>query len=192
MLPIILTIADDEDRAFVEKIYTQYEERLYTIAKVYLHDDCDAEDCVHDTVEIIIKSLDRFKLARDKGYLDRLIPVVCRNCAMNYMRVKHRKQEYEQSFVRYNLEKEEYEDIEIPDYNASVDKICISEENCEYLKELINSLEPKYRDIVLLKSMGFDYKGISEVLNVPEELIRKRYSRAKRQLWRMGGKRLYV
>jgi len=192
MLPIILNIVDDDDRALVEKIYVQYEKKLYVISMKYLNNHHDAQDCVHNTIRLIIESIDKFAVASDKGYLEQLLTVVCRNCALNMLRVKNRKREYEQPIAKYNYDECEYEDIDIPDYNSSVDKIYISEENCEYLHELINKLDEKYRDVVLLKSLGFDNKRIADVMDISEELVRKRYSRAKKQLWEMGGKDLYV
>ncbi|MBR2354049.1 MAG: sigma-70 region 4 domain-containing protein, partial [Clostridia bacterium] len=53
-------------------------------------------------------------------------------------------------------------------------------------------LDDKYRDVILLKSLGFDNKSIAKVMNISEELVRQRYSRAKKQLWEMGGKNLYA
>ncbi len=192
MLLIILNIADDDDRALVETIYINYEKKLYSTAKRYLDNHYDAQDCVHDTIALLIENIDKLKVARDKGYLERFLTVVCRNCALNTVRVKRRKNEHELSLVRYNCDEEQYEEIEIPDYSACVDKIWISEENCEYLHQLINRLNQKYRDIILLKSLGLDNKSIAKVMNISEELIRQRYLRAKKQLWEMGGKDLYV
>ncbi len=192
MLPIILNILDDDDRAFVESIYIRYEKKLYVISMKYLQDHRDAQDCVNDTIVLVIESIEKFKTAQDMGYIDRLIAVVCRNRALNILRGKHRKNEHEQSLVRYNYEEEKYEEMEIPDYSSSVDKICVSEENCAYLQGLINRLDDKYRDVILLKSLGFDNKGIAKIMNISEELVRQRYSRAKKQLWEMGGKNLYA
>ena len=192
MLPIILTILDDEDRAFVESLYIKYEKKLYVISMKYLQDHRDAQDCVHDTITLVIERIEKFKTAQDMGYIDRLISVVCRNRALNILREKHRKNEHEQSLIRYNYEEEKYEEMDIPDYESSVEKICVSEENCEYLHELINRLDDKYRDVILLKCLGFDTKGIAEVMNISEELVRQRYSRAKKQLWEMGGKNFYA
>ena len=192
MLPIILNILNDDERAFVETIYIKYEKQLYAISKKYLQDHRDAQDCVHDTIALVIESIEKFKTAQDMGYIDRLISVVCRNCALNALRVKRRKNQYEQSLVRYNYEEEKYEEIEIPDYESSVDKIFVSEQNCEYLHELINRLDDKYRDVILFKSLGFDYKAIAKMMNISEELARQRYARAKKQLWEMGGNNLYA
>ncbi|MBQ4090915.1 MAG: sigma-70 family RNA polymerase sigma factor [Clostridia bacterium] len=192
MLPIILTITNDDDRTFVEKIYVEYEKKLYAISMKYLNNHHDAQDCVHETVRLIIESIDEFKVAGDMGYLERLLTVVCRNCALNMLRVKNRKNQYEQSLIKYNYYDDEYEEFDVPDYSSCVDKIYISEESCEYIHELINKLDDKYRDVILLKSLGFDSKSIANVMNISEELVRKRYSRAKKQLWKMGGKELYV
>ena len=192
MLSIILNIVDDDDRSFVEDVYIKYEKQLYLISMKYLHNHYDAQDCVHDTIKLVIDCIEKFKMARDKGYLERLLTVVCRNCAINALRVKRRKNEHEQSLTRYNYDEDEYEEIDIPDYTSCVDKIYISEENCEYLHTLINKLDDKYRDVILLKSLGFDSKGIAEVMNISEELVRKRYSRARKKLWEMGGKDLYA
>ncbi len=192
MLQIILNIVDDDERSFVEELYNRYEKRLYSISMKYLKNHHDAQDCVHEVIRIVIENVEKFKTAHDSGNIDRFIGIVCRNYVLNMLRVKKRKNEYECSLLKYNYEEGEYEEIDIPDYSSSVDKIYISEENCERIYKLINKLDFKYRDVVLLKSMGFDNKKIAEILNISEELVRKRYSRAKKQLWEMGGKDLYA
>lgn len=192
MLPIIMSIADDDDRNFVEEIYVTYEKKLYLISMDYLHNRQDAQDCVHNTIELVIKHIDDFKTAQRNGYLVRLIIVVCRNCAINLLKANHRRYEREQGFVQYNQEEGIYEEFETIDDNSYVEKIYISEQNCELLKDLINKLDDKYRDVVLLKSLGLNTKAIAEIMQISEVLVRKRYSRAKKQLWEMGGKDLYV
>ena len=192
MLPIILCIVDDDDRAFVEKIYVKYEKQLYLISMRYLNNHHDAQECVHDTVKIIIDGIEKFKMAEDMGYIEKLIGVVCRNCALNLLRVKKRKNENEQSLCRYNYQEDAYEEMDIPDYASCVEKLYISEESCEYLHNLINKLDDKYRDVVLLKSLGFDNHGIGEIMHISDNLVSQRYKRAKEQLLKMGGKDLYA
>ena len=191
MLPTILTnIADDDERAFVEKVYMTYEEKLFAISKKILRNHLDVQDCVNDTVFLFMKNIDQLRLAWDKKYAEAFITVVCRNCALNMARINRRKTEHEQPLIRYNYDEEQYEDIEIPDYSASVDKIVISEENCEYLYQLINRLDQKYRDVIVLKTLGKSNQSIAEIMHISEDLVRQRYSRAKKQLLEMGGKNL--
>ncbi|MBO5416497.1 MAG: sigma-70 family RNA polymerase sigma factor [Clostridia bacterium] len=192
MLPIFLNIEDDDDLAFVEEIYIRYEKQLYSIAMSHLNNHHDAEDCVHEVIRIISEGVEKFKIARDFGYIDKLMSVVGRNCALNAWRVKKRKNENEYSLVKYNYDEDEYEEMDIPDYESAVEKLYISEENCEQLHNLINKLDSKYRDILLLKSLGFDNQTIAELMNISNELVRKRYSRAKKLLLEMGGKDLYA
>ena len=192
MLPIIMSIADDGDRNFVEEIYVTYEKKLYLISMHYLNNHQDAQDCVHDTVVLVIKHIDRFKDAKSSGYLDKLVAVVCRNCAINMLNANIRRVKHEREFVRYNQENGEYEEFEKIDDNSYVEKIYISEQNCDILKGLINKLDDKYRDVVLLKALGLSAKEIAEIMKISDVLVRKRYSRAKCLLWKMGGKDLYV
>ena len=188
MLPIILNIVNDEDRAFVEEIYVRYEKQIYSISMKYLNNHHDAQDCVHEIIGVVSERVEKFKEAKDYGYIDRLIGVVSRNCALNALRERNRKSEYESSFLRYNYEEDEYEEIDIPDHTSCVDNLYISEENCEYLHNLINELDPKYRDVILFKCLGYDNTDIAKVMNISEELVRQRYSRARKQLLEMGGK----
>ena len=192
MLPIILNIVDDDDRSFVEKIYVKYEKQLYLISMKYLNNHHDAEDCVHDTVKKIIDGIEKFKIAQDVGYIEKLITIVCRNCALNTLRVKKYKNEHELSLCRYNYEDDEYEEIDIPDYSSCVDKLYISEESCEYIHNLINKLDDKYRDVVILRSLGFDNRSIADIMNITPNLVSQRYRRAKELLLEMGGKDLYA
>jgi RNA polymerase sigma factor (sigma-70 family) len=106
--------------------------------------------------------------------------------------VRNRRNEHEQSLAKFNYDECEYEEIDIPDYEACVDKIYISEENCEYLHDLINKLDDKYRDVILFKSLGLENDAIAEMMNISEVLVRKRYSRARKKLLEMGGKNLYA
>ena len=57
---------------------------------------------------------------------------------------------------------------------------------------LINKLDDKYRDVILLKSMGVDNQTIAEIMHISDNLVSQRYKRAKKQLWQMGGKDLYA
>lgn len=61
----------------------------------------------------------------------------------------------------------------------------------QYIQELIDRLDTKYRDVIVLKSMGFDTHEIAGIMCISEDLVRQRYCRAKAKILKMGGKRLY-
>lgn len=192
MLPIIQNIPIDDDRAFVEIIYTKYEQKLFLTSMSYLNNYHDSQDCVHETIKVVIEHIDKFRHAKEQDYLDGLLVVVCRNRAISMLRDRKLRNENEQSITRYNYEKDEYEDIDIPDYDSCVENIYISEENYRRICFLMNKLDDKYRDVLILKGMDYDVKTISEFMSITEDLVRQRYSRAKKKLLEMGGKDLYV
>ena len=80
--------------------------------------------------------------------------------------------------------------VDIPDDSALVDKIVISEHNYNLLKEIIGKLDPKYRDIITLRSMGFSNGQIANLIGISIELVRKRLSRARKEIIKMGGDEL--
>lgn len=46
----ILTIEDDDDRAFIAQLYVQHSKLMFGIALSYLHDYHDAQDAVNDAI----------------------------------------------------------------------------------------------------------------------------------------------
>lgn len=59
------------------------------------------------------------------------------------------------------------------------------------MAELIDKLELKYRDVIILKSMGYDYDSIAYFMSITPVLARKRYSRARAMILEMGGETLH-
>ena len=189
MLAIIMNIENEEDRLFVEDIYIRYEKKMFCIAFDILHNKQDAEDCVHDTIERIIDKLERFKQA-DEIYLKKLIAITCRNIALNRYA---KKREQNSMVISTTVYKEDDEDniMDIPDRESDVQGMIISEENCAFLSSLINRLDLKYRDVIILKSMGLSTEEIASVMGISCELVRKRYSRARKMIIKLGGDALY-
>ncbi len=190
MLAIIMAIEDDNDRQFVEMIFNKYSQKMYLVAMGVLHDHNDAEDCVQDTIVKIIDKLDRFKQAHQEKYLVKLIVITCRNTAINKYNKKQRSVDMQFSMTEYD-EDDEAVIMDIPDYSSNVERIVLNNFVCRYVTELIDKLDHKYRDVLVLKSMGYDYDEIAYFMNISNGLVRKRYSRAKAILLEMGGDTLY-
>ncbi len=190
MLAIITSIADDTDRAFVEDIYNLYSEKMYLIAYDILKNHHDAQDCVQDTIVKIIDKIERFKQAHQQNYLKKLIIIACRNLAIHKYNENQKRNKTEFSTTLYG-EGDTFEIMDIPDTAANVEKIVLSEYHCEYLKQLIDKLDLKYRDVLILKSLQFNNMEIADIMNISVELVRKRYSRARMKILELGGDELY-
>lgn len=190
MLQMILAIENEQDRSFVEWVYETYEKKMYIEAIEILKDHHDAQDCIHETVRKIIDALPTFQEARDKGLLGGLVAVSCRNCALNMYKKRERRRKLET--VAINLEKEHaLEDEGGLNEGVDIQKIVISEENCRYIQTLIQSLDAKYRDVILLKSKGLEYAQIAALLDITEETARQRMVRGRKLLLQKGGRSLY-
>lgn len=192
MLQIIMAIEDEDDRSFVESLYNKYKGKMKQIAYDILQNEHDAQDCVHETIVIIIEKLERFKGTTDEESLKWLISVVCKNKAIDKYRKNKRQNMHQYSLTRYDLEEDEYIVDDIPDFQYNAEKIVISEEGYRCLITLVNQLEEKYRDPILLKYRGWDNRDISDFLCISEELVRKRQQRAKEKICELGGNILYA
>lgn len=190
MLAIIMAIEDESDRQFIESIFNMYSEKMYLVAMGILHDHHDAQDCVQDTVMKIIDKVEQFRQAGREGYLIKLIVITCRNTALNKYKKKQQKNKMEFS-ANVHDEDDEESINDIPDYNSDVEQIVLSDFVRDYIMKLIDELEPKYRDVIVLKGLGYDYEEIATLMSISQVLVRKRYSRAKMMLIEMGGEMLY-
>lgn len=190
MLAIIMAIENEQDRLFVESIFNMYSEKMYLIAMDIINNHHDAEDCVHDTIVKIIDKLERFKQANREDYLIKLIVITCRNTAINKYKENKKRNYWEISTTVFD-EEEESSIMDIPDLSANVEKIVISEFTCGYVKELIDKLDLKYRDVIVLKGYGYEYEEIACLMHISQELVRQRYSRARKKIIEMGGGMLY-
>ena len=122
------------------------------------------------------------------NYLKKLIVIACRNVAINKYNENKRKS---QSQFSTTIHGENIEIADIPDVEENVEKIVLSESNYHYIKQLIDKLDPIYRDVIVLKSMQFSNEEIAYMMSISVELVRKRYSRARAKILEMGGDTLY-
>lgn len=192
ILAIILAIQDDKVRTFVEKIYDNYSEQMYKTAYDILRNHYDAEDTVHDVIVKIIDKVDYFRVPKNEQGLKKVIAITTRNHAINKYKENQRRSLKTVSITQINEDGESY-DNELIDIDSSFDmeEVLICEENIKILQELIDKLDTKYRDVFVLMSQGYNYKEISEIMEISVENVRKRFSRGKAKIIERGGDRLY-
>ena len=64
--------------------------------------------------------------------------------------------------------------------------ILVDKDSVKQIIKAIEALNPIYRDVLLLKQAhGYSLKEIAELLEIPEETIKKRLSRARKMLSRV-------
>ena len=185
MLTILMMIEDDNDRSFVASLYQKYEKQMKAVALNILKNDYDAEDCVHDSIITIVNKLDAFKKTNSEQHLKWLVLLVCKNTALNMRKKSLRKQNSEIPLTMYTSNSGVCDDL--ADRSPTPEEIAVEEDTVRLMISLINRLDDKYREVILLKYSGFNNKDISHILSISQDSVRQRIFRAKNQLLKMGG-----
>lgn len=166
MLAIIMAIENDDDRDLAERIYLEYNQQMFRIANAVLKNETGAEDAVSDAFEKIILHIEKFRgisCNKTKGLIVIYIRRVC------FDKLKRNK----------IIEFTDLNDDE-PDTGLSTEDIVIEKTDYESLKNIISTLDYKYRDILRLKYfIGYTDFEIGEVMDISPENVRVRIHRAK-------------
>lgn len=172
MLPIFLTIQNDNERLLAERLYLTYKNKMYNIAFSILHNKEDAEDAVMDSVYKIVKNISIFTDI-DRNKTESLIVIIIRNTAIN---------RYHYNQHRLHTSIDELDDF-IPDESPSPIDIIVEQETYNELLTKIRSLEAIYRDVLLLKYLyDYDNRTIASLTGAAEATVRVRLMRAKKLL----------
>lgn len=147
-------------------IYEKYKFLMFSIAMDVLQDKFAAEDAIQNAFLKIMNNCDKIDDLESKR-TKRLIITITKNSAIDIYRKRN---------ILWNREIEIEKIVEFPKEDFQV-----SEENDRFYA--IEILPEKYKEILLLKySAGFSNGEIAEILDISEVNVRKRLSRAKKQL----------
>ena len=166
MLIYLSMIELDEDKNKLEQLYTTYKQTMFYSANRILKDEYLAEDVVHQAFLRIIHNLskiDKIDCHKTKGF----IVIIVENIAIDFYR--KRKRENNISFDKI--------EVYIEDIKAK-DNFILSD-----IEEAILKLPINYSTVLRLKySQGYSNKEVAQILNISEENVRQRISRARKRL----------
>ena len=155
-----------DDQAFVE-LMERCKSGMYKVARSYLKDDADIADAIQETVINCYEHIGRLKNADYfKTWLTRILINNCKDILAAGKRV-------------YPLEQIEEQE-----------NTCMEMQNYEF-QELMNSLDEKYRIILLLYyTREMDTREIAELLDISRNTVITRLARGRKLLKREleGGK----
>lgn len=174
---LFLFVENENDRNKTERLYKQYKYLIFSEANKILQDKHLAEDAVHQSFIKIINNLhkiDENNCPRTRNFL----VIICVNVA---------KSIYNKSLY---LNKQDYMvedfDADMADTGNDPLDILVDKDSVKQIIKAIEALNPIYRDVLLLKQAhGYSLKEIAELLEIPEETIKKRLSRARKMLSRV-------
>ena len=159
----LVTKAQQGDgRAFV-RLIEMNKQSMYKVARSYFTNDEDIADVIQDTIETCYRSISH--LAEAQYFRTWLTRILINKCI---------------DILRKN--KREHPVSEFPEYGESSMEL----NNYEF-NELMNSLDEKYRTILLLYyGEGFKISEIAQLLDMEENTVKTRLSRGRskfRELW---------
>ena len=144
-----------KDWAFV-RLIEMNKQSMYKVARSYFTNDEDIADAIQDTIETCYRSISH--LAEAQYFRTWLTRILINKCI---------------DILRKN--KREHPVSEFPEYGESSMEL----NNYEF-NELMNSLDEKYRTILLLYyGEGFKISEIAQLLDMEENTVKTRLSRGR-------------
>ena len=137
MIPYcILVIEDDDDRAFMERLFVDYHRLMYHEIFKLVHDQWAAEDVMQSTLVRLIDKIPELRI-KDRDHLVNYIITASKNQARNYMRDSGRHSTSDlQEFM-------EYEDPNMD--GEAIEPQVIKKEDPEVLSRIWTQLDERTR-----------------------------------------------
>jgi len=162
-----------DERAYRELV-ERYQPQVYSLALRMVRRAEDAEDLTQETFVRMFRALDRYDPTRAFGAW--LMTIASRLCIDHIRRGKFRPN----PLTRREPGTDEEYSIDVPDLGLRPDEVVEHQEEERRGQELIDSLPPHYRIVVLLRhQQQLSYEEIAEVLSLPLGTVKARVHRAR-------------
>lgn len=169
---------NDHDK--LTRLYELYEQKMYVVAYSILNNRWQAEDAVSESFIRIIKNLQKIK-APESDKTKRFIIRIIQTTAIDIYRKNQRES---MTFTVISNEDSE----RFPDSNNSIDEMLKDMGSKEEINRLLAELPDKYREVFAYRCIQeLSVKETAAVLEISENLVRKRYERARAILMKKLG-----
>ncbi len=163
---IIRQCLDGKTDAF-EELVNRYQRLVYSLALNYMKDAGLAEDVAQ---EAFIKAYTYLRSYSPEYKFTTWIARITHNTCIDHLRKRRETTPIDEAF-------------EVPDHGTTPEDAAISKERRKKLEDLINDLDPKYKEpLMLYHSSGLRYEEIAELLKVPMSIVKNRIFRARKML----------
>ena len=177
MIPLtILTIDDDDDRAFMTRLYMKYSGLMYSVAYFYLENHHDAQDVVND---VVVRLIDKIPLLREKNscVLRSYIVSAIRRTSINALRRRNRK-----LIMTRFFDDEAMEDI--PDEHIAVEADAIAHATHDEIAAVLDKLPKKESNLLRWKYFEeYSDKEIAELIGISKDSVRAYLTKARRHMY---------
>ena len=160
------------DAVAFEKLVTQYEKLVYSVAFRMTGNREDALDLSQDTFVKVWKSLTFFKF---ESSFSTWIYRIAGNVCLDFLRRQKRTQSLTVS--------EDEVQLDVPDDQHDPERMTLEQDAEAELTEALASLEPEYRAALTLRAVaGMSYQEIADALDVQPGTVKSRISRGREHL----------
>lgn len=167
-----------DDISALESLFRQYREMVFKTAYLVIGDKEDAKDILQDVFITVWKSRSTFDPAKRK-FTTWLHRITVNQCLM-----KHRKKQP----PRVSLEEVRDSGLDLPETRDSQlpEELSISKWEYEKLVAAIDSLDGKYRPVLILRYFSeLSYDEIAHVMGIPLGTVKSRLNCAIKTLGRV-------
>ncbi|MEG0126053.1 MAG: RNA polymerase sigma factor [Clostridia bacterium] len=175
MLPAaIMVIEDDDDRAFMERVYLDHRTLMYRIAYNVMRDHFSADDIINTACERLCNKI-HFLRTLNSCKLQAYVISTCKNTALNMLKCRNRQNArlfYDMDVVSETVASE-----------GDISDHILREGEITDLSEALNELLVKERDILQMKYLMQKTDGeIASVYGIKEGSVRYYLTLARRHL----------
>ncbi|MCH5286130.1 MAG: sigma-70 family RNA polymerase sigma factor [Christensenellaceae bacterium] len=172
----ILAIEDDDDRAFMERLYIEYKGLMYGVALSYLRNSEDAQDAVNDAIIRLIDKISELR-EKDRSVLRPYIVSTMKRTALNVIKKKKN--------VRERVRNADIEELEAyADQKAQVDAAVIMNSTSAALRKAVEQLTDREKTVLRLRYFEeWSDAEIAQWLGLSESSIRVYLVRARRHMY---------
>ncbi len=159
----------DGETSLYEVLIRRYNQRLYRVARAFLHDDTEVEDIMQETYLKAFKALPRFQ---GKALFSTWLTRILINCALTYLRRRSRRAEIALDALEERTAAED------------VGELAIAQEQIgRLIEKSLDSLPAKYRVVFIMREL--EQMSVAETaasLGISPVNAKVRLHRAKRLL----------
>ena len=164
------------DPSAFEALVLRYQTQVYNLALRMVGNEADAQDLAQEAFVRAWRALSSFQFSSQfSTWLYRLTSNIC----IDFLRAQKKRKHISLTV----LQDDEHQQWDMPDTKPlPEDKMIVSEEH-EALAAAIASLDPEYRQVLILRIVDdCSYQQISQIMGIREGTVKSRLSRARDQL----------
>ncbi len=154
-----------------EKLVKENKNNIKNIIKLVTKEE--NEDLEQEVYLRVLKNADKYK---EKGTLKSWVSTIAKNISKDYLKSSAYK-------VSETAVTEEETFVQIPDNKITPELRLIKNERQEQIIKAVNSLKPKFKEVVLMCEIyGYSYEECAVKLKCPLGTVKSRLYNAKREL----------